>query len=317
MNYDEWTVPVFLAGSETADVLLCQYDGERQWPNSKFSGDFEIGGPVTVLAPAGTIRPASPVGTDSDGWLVLYQPGTGMTHDFWQATTQRNGECQSLGGGYEGTSLPEAGFADFFDVSGEGSNPDGAYSAKAAGTPLLAGLVLPEDIAAGAISHALSYSIPGLRNLSANPTEVSSSDYAYPASTTEADHYSTNPNAMIAGQRIRLKGSIVDDEGNTIDESQFSQATRMVLAAFRQYGAYALDNAGGFVFYAEDIHTGNLAVSDEQVSALIGRSADADLAAGKSKWQIVAETMNMELQSIPISNGSTSNFEVVTGASRP
>ncbi len=124
LNYDEYTVPLFLAGSGTSDVLLCQYDGERQWPNEKFGGDLDIGGPVSIPTPAGTIRPAEPVGTDSDGWLTLYHPGAGMVYDFRQATTQRNGECQSLGAGYEGDSLIEAGYADFLISNGSTSDFD-------------------------------------------------------------------------------------------------------------------------------------------------------------------------------------------------
>jgi hypothetical protein len=131
------------------------------------------------------------------------------------------------------------------------------------GTPLLAGLILPEDVESGAISHALAFAIPGLRNLSPDPYEPIASDYFYPASTTETDYYNTNPNALAAGQRIRLKQSIVDDSGNPIDETQLAPITRMFLTALRDYGAYLVDNAGGFIFYAEEIKTAVLHLTDD------------------------------------------------------
>jgi hypothetical protein len=259
--------------------------------------------------------------------LVLYDPSTFISYDFWQATTIRDGECQSQGGGLEGTSVLEAGAADFFDVRGSGANTDTYSSARAVGTPLLAGLILPEDVESGAIAHALSFAIPGPRNLSSDPGEPLPSDYFYPASTTEANFYSQNPLALAAGQRIRLKQTIVDDAGDPIDENELAPITRMFLTALRTYGAYLVDNAGGFIFYAEDIHTADLHLTDDQVNALIGGSPGTPLPGDKTRWQVVIETLNWELEQIPFAYGpwtegqdpstaqvTTANFEVVEPA---
>jgi hypothetical protein len=88
-----------------------------------------------------------------------------------------------------------------------------------------------------------------------------------------------------------------------------------------------VDNAGGFTFYAEDIHTAALDRSDDQVNELIGQPQGTPLPAGKTKWQIVIEKLNEELEQIPIAYGpwtegqdpatatiETSNFEVVEPA---
>lgn len=326
VNYDEYTIPVFRASSEQQNVLICDYEGSLGWPHPKFGIDQE-GGPVPVPAPAGTVRPAGPEDTDSDGHLVLYHPETFTAYDFWNATTVRDGQCQSRGGGLTGNTILEAGVVDFFDVRGPGANPDTCYSARAVGTPLLAGLILPEDVEGGAISHALSFAIPCPRNLSDDPFEPLSSDYFYPASTTETDYYNTNPNALAAGQRIRLKQTLVDDEGNPLDETQLAPITRMFLTALRTYGAYLVDNAGGFIFYAEDIHTANLDMTDAEVQELIGGSS---LLEGQTKWEIVIKKLNEELGQIPFAYGpwpegqdpataefTTANFEVVAPATRP
>ena len=133
----------------------------------------------------------------------------------------------------------------------------------------------------------MALAIPGPRNLSPDPGEPLSSDYFYPASTTETDFYSENPHALAAGQRIRLKQAIVDDAGNTVDENELAPITRLFLSALRTYGAYLVDNAGGFTFYAEDIHTADLHLADDEVNALIGESPGTPLPGDKTKWQIV------------------------------
>ncbi len=329
VNHDEYTVPIFRAGSGQQNVLICDYDGNRDWPSPKFGVD-QLGGPVSVPAPAGTVRPSFPQGKNSDGHLVLYRLETFMAYDFWQATTQRIGECASRGAGYTGTAILEAGAVDFFDVRGSGANVDTYSSAHAVGTPLLAGLILPEDIESGTIAHALAFAIPGPRNLSSDPSEPLSSDYFYPASTTETDYFSTNPNALAAGQRIRLQQSLVDDAGNVVDETQLAPITRMFLTALRTYGAYLVDGAGGFIFYAEDTTTADLHLTADQVNALIGEPAGTTLPADRTKWQIVMDTLDEEVSEIPFAYGpwpngqdpataqiTTANFEVVEPATRP
>lgn len=329
VNYDEYTMPIFRAGDGQADVLVCDYEGNMWWPSAKFPNYEQQGGPVSVPPPAGTVRPAGPTGIDSDGHLVLYHPATFMAYDYWQATTVRTGQCESQGGGLPGPTVYEAGVVDFFDVRGPGTNPDTYYSARATGTPLLAGLIVPEDVESGAISHALALAIPGLRNLSPDPYEPLSSDYFYPASTTETDYYNVNPHSLAAGQRLRLAQSLVDEIGDPVDEAQLSPITRMFLAALRTYGAYLVDNAGGFTFYAEDIYTAVLHLSDDQVNALIGQPPGTPLPEDKTKWQIAMEQLNKDLMQIPFAYGPwqegqdpatatiiTANFEVVAPATR-
>jgi hypothetical protein len=329
ISLDDYSVPVFRAGAGEQSVLLCNYEGNREWPHPKF-GIGQEGGPVPVPAPAGAVRPAGPEDTDADGHLVLYNPATFEEYDLWQATTVRNAECDSLGGGQVGITILEAGVVDFFDVRGPGTNPDTYYSARAHGTPLLAGLILPEDVESGAIAHALAFAIPGPRNTSTDPSEPLASDYFYPASTTETNFFNTDPHALAAGQRIRLKQTLVDEEGEVIDENQLAPITRMFLTALRAYGAYLIDNAAGFSFSAEDIHTAVLHLSDEEVNALIGQPPDTPLPAGMTRWQVVIEKLGEELELIPIAYGpweegqdpatatvETSNFEVVEAATVP
>ncbi len=325
VTYDEWTIPIFLAGSGQQSVDICNYDGVQSFPNDKW-GVGTLGGPVTVPSCAGDVRPSDPPGAESDGWLVLYDPTSFTSYDFWQASTSRSGLCQSNGGGLAGNSIVEAGYPDFFDVRGIGSNPRGNFSARAMGTPLLAGAILPEDVESGSIDHALALGIIGSRNLSPEPCDLLETDVFYPAATTECDHFSTNQYALAAGQRIRAKATLVDHEGNTIEEaSQLAPITRMLFAALRTYGAYPVDGAGAFTFWAEDMHTAVLDLTDNEVNTLIGQPHGTPLTTGATKWQIVIEAVNTDLWeiSIPFAYGNcsgptstviTANFEVVSNA---
>jgi hypothetical protein len=329
INMNEYSVPIFRAGDATQDVVICEDEGVLGWPHPKFGIETE-GGPVPAPVPAGIVRPAGPEDEDADGHMVLYDAATFISYDLYAVTIEGQGDCESFRGGMAGQRITEAGEVDYFDVRGPGTNADGLSSARAHGTPLLAGLILPEDIERGVIAHALSLAVPGPRNLSRDPYEPLVSDYFYPASTTETDFYNTNPDALAAGQRVRLKQSLVDEDGDLIDESEFAPITLVFLEALRNYGAYVVDNAGGFSFYAEDVHTAVLHLSDDEVNKLIGQPPGTSLPENMTKWEIVLEPLANDLERIPfaISPGDeepdpetalieAANFEVVEPASHP
>lgn len=327
VNHDEFSYPVFRMGSGQQTVLMRDYEGTLTENNPKLPVDANQ--QVTVPGPAGAIRPASPPGLDSDGHIVLYKPQTDLEYDFWQVTTAQDGQGNSLGAGLEGTTILEAGGIDFFNTNGPGANPDTYFSARAVGTPLLAGLLLPEDIEGGSIDHAFSCAIPGPRNTNlADPFTPFASDYFYPASTTETDFYNTDPNSLASGQRLRLKQTVVDTEGNAINEAEdLAPVTVMFLTALRTHGAIIVDNAGGFTFAAEEIVTAPMSLSDAEINALLGQPPTAPLPSGQTKWQILIEAINLDLEDIPVAIGpwqegedpatatiTTSNFEVVEPA---
>lgn len=325
VRLDAGALPIFAAGAGSQNVLLCDYDGFGQYPNDKWGITTE-GGPVTVPRCSGTVRPAGPEGTDSDGYLVLVDSATATAYDFWQATTLRQGECQSQGGGLPGPAILETAQADFAELDGSGANPSGVRSARPSGTPLLAGAILPEDVASGDIAHALAVAIPGLRNRSSDPSSPLTADVVYPASSTDGARYSINDHALAAGQRLRLKASLVCAQGNPIAEQGLAPITKMFLRALRRYGAYVVDTVDGFSFFAEDIHTAVLDLGDDQINTLIGQPAGTPLPPDKTRWQVVIETLNQELSGIPFAAGpcagvattvETANFHVVEPATGP
>jgi len=108
VNFDEYAMPIFRVGQGQQNVLICDYEGNLEWPSPKFGID-QLGGPVPVPAPAGTVRPANPRGTESDGHLVLYQPDTFRSYDFWQATTRRDAQCANWGAGLRVSQFSKRG----------------------------------------------------------------------------------------------------------------------------------------------------------------------------------------------------------------
>jgi hypothetical protein len=329
VTFDDFSVALFRAGSALKSIAVCNYDGETGQTESKIGEEPGAPGQIKVPQPAGTIRPPGPQNTEGDGHTVLYDATTSREWDFWQPTTQSDGPCQSLGGGLEGDSILEAGGADYFDVLGVGTNADGLYSARASGTPLLAGIILPEEIERGSINHALGVALPAPKNL--NPSAPQRGrDYYYPASRAEETYYNSNPLAIAQGQHIRLKRKLVDANGAALDEGTLAPVTRIFIKALRDYGAFVVDNANGFTFTAEDYHTARFNPPDAKVNELIGADKLAALTGDQTKWQRVMDRLNTDLERIPFAYGpwqegqapgsaavTAANFEVVENATAP
>jgi hypothetical protein len=119
---------------------------------------------------------------------------------------------------------PEGGWtADstaIWDMTIDEKRPYSWTSADAGGLPIFAGLTRYDEVAAGAIHHALRFTAPGTQ-----------AAFVAPASHwTSSD---TNPDAPPMGTRLRLKASF--------DVSQFSPVNRVILTALQTYGIILAD----------------------------------------------------------------------------
>ena len=94
-------------------------------------------------------------------------------------------------------------------------------SADAAGLPILPGLARYDEVAAGAIDHALRFTAPETRRA-----------FIYPARHQAGD--STSPALPPMGLRVRLKASF--------DISGFPRQARVILTALKRYGMILADN---------------------------------------------------------------------------
>ena len=107
-------------------------------------------------------------------------------------------------------------------------------SADAAGLPIFPGLVRYDEVAAGAIDHAVRFTVPVTRE----------------AFTPPASHWAsstTDTNAPPMGMRLRLKASF--------GISGFSPANQVILTALKKYGMILADN--GSAIYISGVPDNN------------------------------------------------------------
>ncbi len=91
--------------------------------------------------------------------------------------------------------------------------------------PILPGLVRYDEVTAGAIHHAIRFTVFGTNRT-----------YIWPARHLTDHNYYANAPPM--GQRFRLKASF--------DTSTFSRPVQVILAAFKRYGIIVADNGSNW-----------------------------------------------------------------------
>jgi hypothetical protein len=119
-----------------------------------------------------------------------------------------------------------AGSSAIWDMTINEQRPYTWTSTDAAGLPIFVGLVRYDEVAAGAINHAVRFTVPVTQQ----------------AFTPPASHWAssvTDPNAPPMGMRMRLKASF--------DISGFSPHNRVILTALKKYGMILADN-GSAIF---------------------------------------------------------------------
>lgn len=114
-----------------------------------------------------------------------------------------------------------AGSGAIFHLRSDRLRPAGWTSADAAGLPILPGLARYSEVRAGAIDHALRFTVP-----------CTSAHYVYPARHEAST--CTLPDAPPMGLRVRLKRSV--------DISRLPGQARIVAAALKRYGMILADN---------------------------------------------------------------------------
>jgi hypothetical protein len=122
---------------------------------------------------------------------------------------------------YQSGGSWHAGSGATWDLTTNALRPDGWTSADAAGLPILPGLVRYDEVAAGAIQHALRFT-----------TNQTRQAYIYPARHQAGASTSTALPPM--GLRVRLKASY--------DTSSLSAPARVIAEALKRYGMILADN---------------------------------------------------------------------------
>jgi hypothetical protein len=156
----------------------------------------------------------APVETNGDRHVLALQSGTCKVFEMYNARPTANGWVANSG--------------VVWNLSSNALRPDRTTSADAAGLSIFAGVAKYEEVAAGAINHALRVSV-----------RVSQSGFIHPA--THFSGNSTNPNAPPMGLRLRLRADF--------DRSSFTGQARVIVDALAKYGAIVADNGFNWILY--------------------------------------------------------------------
>lgn len=170
----------------------------------------------------------------------LIEGGSDRHMLLWDKTACRLYELYAAvraGGGWT------AGSGAIWNLRSNALRPDGWTSADAAGLPILPGLVRYDEVARGAILHALRFTAPSTRTM-----------HIYPARHDAGESGSASLPPM--GLRVRLKASV--------DISGFGPQARVILEALKRYGMVLADNGSPwYVTGAPDPHW-----NDDELHAL-------------------------------------------------
>lgn len=198
--------------------------GSGEWPPG--SGQF-IGIPYTVVPSTQPlvnifyydspdesepgpfpIPPNAPIEAGSDDHVLVVDGDNCILYELYGAIPQPDGSWHASSGAV-------------FDLNSHALRPDGWTSADAAGLPLLPGLVRYEEILAGAINHAIRFTIP-----------VTQDAYIWPGRHEASSNNDTQYPPL--GQRFRLRADF--------DISSFHPTVQIILRAMKEYGIILADH---------------------------------------------------------------------------
>jgi hypothetical protein len=118
-----------------------------------------------------------------------------------------------------------------WDLQNYEQRPWGWTSADAAGLPIFPGLIRYDEVASGAIKHALRFTLQNTRSDSNGGYFVEPASHAAGSSSSSMN---------IMGMRVRLKASF--------DVSGYSATNQVILNAMKKYGMILADNGSNFYF---------------------------------------------------------------------
>jgi hypothetical protein len=147
-------------------------------------------------------------GTDAEGHALVIDQGACVLYEIYKGTPHADGSWDAYAGAH-------------WQLNSNALRPDSWTSADAAGLPIFPGLVRYDEVAGGAIHHALRFTAPQTQKA-----------HIWPARHDAGD--SSDPNLPPMGLRVRLKADY--------DISGFPPPVRVILQALKDYGMFLADN---------------------------------------------------------------------------
>jgi hypothetical protein len=145
---------------------------------------------------------------NGDRHVIVVDPRTCLLYEIDEAQPQADGTWKALSG-------------IRVDLTDNALRTAGKTSADAAGLPILPGLVRYDEVEAGAINHALRFTIPHTQNI-----------YIWPARHKASN--SADPTIAPMGARFRLRADF--------DISKYSKTNQIIMKCLKKYGLILADN---------------------------------------------------------------------------
>ncbi|HEY1654132.1 MAG TPA: hypothetical protein VGF86_03355 [Candidatus Tumulicola sp.] len=172
--------------------------------------------------------------SSGDRHVLVLQKGVCKLFEMWRAFPKGGGTSWHAGSGA------------IFPLDTDKLRPDGWTSADAAGLPILPALIKCDEVAAGAINHALRFTV-----------ERTQAGYIHPATHFASSSHDRDLPPM--GLRVRLKASF--------DISGFNRTAQIILTAMKTYGMFVADNGSNWYFQGEGGHASKC-WNDDELDAL-------------------------------------------------
>jgi hypothetical protein len=205
VSVNGFTVPVY-----EADASTPRYSISIQPKESFVAGGWTL--------PAVPIPDIAVPDSRDDGHLVVLDRTAGCVYELWRAVPDK--------------STWKAAWVNATPTDGDGIYPDG-LSARGTGLSAAAGLIWPQELAAGRIDHALLFASPWTRR-----------DAAVPPATTSDGRHGPEIASLPAGARLRLDPSV------DVDSLGLTPAQRTIAVALQKYGMILGQTSGSLSLYA-------------------------------------------------------------------
>ena len=175
-------------------------------------GDESDPGPMPI--PSSALIEGYPKPGDGDRHVLVLERGGCWLFELYNASLSDKG-------------VWSANSTAIWDMTMDEQRPYTWTSADAAGLPIFAGLARYDEVAAGAIHHALRFTVP-------------TTQQAFVLPATHWASSNTNPNAPPMGLRLRLKASF--------DISSYPTEEQVILTCLKTYGLILADNGSSWFF---------------------------------------------------------------------
>jgi hypothetical protein len=241
INLHDWTIPIFHADAATPrhtlhpKLLRCHLSqGHVKTSEPHLTPDHPLGLHASVRGTTIPIPEEAVPDAKQDAHLTIIDASARRAYDLWQCRREADGSWHT-----------NAAIA--YDLDGPGlftpadlphiRNDESVHfhgPCRASGVPLLGGLIMRDEIAAGRIAHKLAFAcpVPGLQRR------------VYPpAAWTDG----WLPGGVPEGCLLQL------DPALDLNAFNLTPAARVVARAMQEFGATLVDYAGGVTLYGESL----------------------------------------------------------------